>query len=313
MFKSLRFTLALPLGAIAIPLVGGSVATASSVPNAAPSAAPSCIVSLSPTATETLFAIGAGPQVQAVDSDSNYPKHGLPSKRINALNPSVESVLGICKPTSTSTSTKPRLVIISYDANSIKEKLTALGVKVVYQDAPTSLAGALAQIRQLGALTGHTSKADALATSLSRTISTDVKSVPAHANKKLTVYYELDPTYYSLTSTTFVGALMKSLGVVNIADAESTSADAGYPQLSAEYIVSANPKLIFLADTVCCKITPAKVGARPGFAKLSAVLNGNVINLNDDVASRWGPRLNILMNQITAAVKKVLADHAVWK
>jgi iron complex transport system substrate-binding protein len=269
-------------------------------------------VSLSPTATETLFAIGAGPQVQAVDSDSNYPTHGLPTKRINALNPNVESVLGICKATGGS-STKPNLVIISYDANSIKEKLTALGVKVVEQNAPTSLAGALSQIRQLGGLTGHVPAADAMAASLSRHIAADVKSVPAHPNKKITVYYELDPTYYSLTSTTFVGALMKSLGVANIADASATSADAGYPQLSGEYIVSANPKLIFLADTICCQITPTKVAARPGFAKVSAVVNDHVVNLNDDIASRWGPRLGILMNQITDAVKKVLADPRVWE
>lgn len=304
MFKSLRFALALAIGAVAIPLLSESSATASTSPR--------CVVSLSPTATETLFAIGAGPQVQAVDSDSNYPTHGLPTKRINALNPNVESVLGICKATGGS-STKPNLVIISYDANSIKEKLTALGVKVVEQNAPTSLAGALSQIRQLGGLTGHVPAADAMAASLSRHIAADVKSVPAHPNKKITVYYELDPTYYSLTSTTFVGALMKSLGVANIADASATSADAGYPQLSGEYIVSANPKLIFLADTICCQITPTKVAARPGFAKVSAVVNDHVVNLNDDIASRWGPRLGILMNQITDAVKKVLADPRVWE
>jgi iron complex transport system substrate-binding protein len=267
---------------------------------------------LSPTATETLFAIGAGPQVQAVDTDSNYPTHGLPVKRINALNPSVESVLGICK-SSHGSSTKPNLVVISYDANSIKEKLSTLGVRVLEQFAPTSVAGALAQIRQLGMLTGHLGAADKLAASLSHTITTDAQSVPAHPNKKLTVYYELDPTYYSLTSTTFVGSLMKSLGVVNIADAAATSADAGYPQLSGEYIASADPKLIFLADTVCCKITAAKVAQRPGFAKISAVLDGHVVNLNDDVASRWGPRLGLLMNEITAAVKKTLADARVWK
>jgi iron complex transport system substrate-binding protein len=305
MFKSLRFALALALGAVAIPLLSESAATAAT--------SPKCVVSLSPTATETLFAIGAGPQVQAVDNDSNYPTHGLPTKRINALNPSVESVLGICKATSGSTSTKPNLVIISYDANSIKEKLSALGVKVVEQNAPTSLAGALSQILQLGGLTGHVSAADAVASTLSRTIAADVKSVPAHPSKKLSVYYELDPTYYSLTSTTFVGALMKSLGVVNIADADATSADAGYPQLSAEYIVSANPKLILLADTICCRVTAAKVALRAGFKNVSAVLNHHVVNLNDDIASRWGPRLGILMNGITAAVKKALADPRVWK
>ena len=305
MFTSLRFALALALGAVAIPLLSGSAATASTSPR--------CVVSLSPTATETLFAIGAGPQVQAVDNDSNYPTHGLPTKRINALTPSVESVLGICKATSGSTSTKPNLVIISYDANSIKEKLSVLGVKVVELNAPTSLAGALSQIRQLGGLTGHVTAADAVAKSMSRTIAADVKSVPEHPNQKLSVYYELDPTYYSLTSTTFVGALMKSLGVVNIADADATSADAGYPQLSAEYIVSASPKLILLADTISCKVTPAKVALRAGFNNVSAVANHHVVNLNDNIASRWGPRLGILMNSITAAVKKTLADPRVWK
>lgn len=307
MFKVHRVALALIVGALALPLTSAASATATT------RKPPSCVVSLSPTATETLYAIGAGHQVQAVDTDSNYPTRGLPKKRINALNPSVESVIGICKAPTGSTSTKPDLVIISYDANSIKEKLTALGVRVVAQDAPSSVAGALAQIRQLGALTGHVAAADALAASLQRTLSVDVRSVHAPANKKVSVYYELDPTFYSLTSTTFVGALMKSLGVVNIADAHATSADAGYPQLSAEYIVSANPKLIFLADTVCCHVTPAKVAARAGFAHVSAVLNGHVVNLNDDVASRWGPRLGLLMNQITAAVKKVLADPRVWK
>ena len=305
MFTSLRWTLALSLGALAIPLLGVSAASSAT-------ATPACVVSLSPTATETLFAIGAGAQVQAVDSDSNYPTHGLPTKRINALNPSVESVLGICRSVR-GASTKPGLVIISDDANSIKEKLTALGVRVVSQDAPTSLAGALDQIRQLGSLTGHVASADALAASMARAIAADVRSVPAHPTKKLRVYYELDPTYYSLTSSTFVGALMKSLGVINIADAHATSADAGYPQLSAEYITSANPQLIFLADTLCCKITPAKVRARAGFATVSAVVNGHVVNLSDDVASRWGPRLTLLMRQITAAVKSTLADPRVWK
>jgi iron complex transport system substrate-binding protein len=273
---------------------------------------PHCVVSLSPTATETLFAIGAGSQVQAVDSDSNYPRHGLPTKRINALNPSVESILGVCSAKS-GTSTKPDVVIISYDANSIKEKLSALGVPVVVQSAPSSLSGALSQIRQLGALTGHVQRALALANDLARHIAADVKSVPAHPRKKLRVYYELDPTFYSLTSSTFVGILLKSLGTVNIADANATSADAGYPQLSAEYITSANPQLIVLADTVCCKASASSVAKRPGFASVSAVRDHHVLGLNDDVASRWGPRLGLLMDRLTAAVKSALADPRLWK
>ena len=81
MFKSLRLALALFLSALALPLIITSSASAA--------AKPTCVVSLSPTATETLFAIGAGRQVQAVDDDSDYPTVGLPTKRINALDPSV--------------------------------------------------------------------------------------------------------------------------------------------------------------------------------------------------------------------------------
>src|ERR1039458_8193784 len=304
MFKTLRFVLALFLGALALPLFSDSFAGATT------GSSPQCIVSLSPTATPPPFPVGAGPQVQAVDTDSDFPKTGLPTKRINALNPSVEAVLGICKSTASHPSTKPDLVVISYDANSIQQKLTNLGVKVLFQDAATSVGSALGQIRQLGQLTGHVAKADALAKSIGATITADIKSIPPHPNKKLTVYYETGTNpYYSLTSQTFAGSLMKSLGLVNIADGDSTTADAGYPQLSAEYIISANPKLIFLADTV----TPASVAKRAGFSKVSAVENHNVFALNVNIASRWGPRLGILMNQLTAVVKSTLNDTKLWQ
>ncbi len=305
MFKSLRLILALSLGLVALPLLSTASAGASS--------SPTCVVSLSPAATETLFAIGAGPQIQAVDSDSDYPTTGLPAKRIDALNPSVEAIVGLCKSTKTHPSTKPDLVIISYNADDIQQKLTGLGIKVVLQGPPATLSGAYQEINQLGQLTGHAGKAASIVTSLKSTIARDVASVPAHPTKVVTVYYELDPTYYSLASTTFVGSLLKSLGVVNIANAKSTSGDDGYPQLSAEYVVSANPKLIFLADTICCHVNEAAVAKRSGFDNVSAVVHHHVIGLNDDIASRWGPRLGILMNDLTAGVKGVLADAALWK
>jgi iron complex transport system substrate-binding protein len=305
MFKSLRLALALFLSASALPFIISSGAGAATKP--------SCVVSLSPTATETLFAIGAARQVQAVDKDSDYPTVGLPKKRIDALNPSVEAVIGICKSTAVHPSTKPDLVIISFDANDIKEKLAAVGVKVIEQEPPSNVAGAVAQIEQLGALTGHVKRADTLAASINATIKADIASVPKHPGKTLTTYYELSTDYYSLTSSTFVGSLLKSLGVVNIADAKNTTADAGYPQLSAEYIVSADPKMIFLADTICCKASAVTVAKRPGFSDVAAVKDGEVIGLNDDVASRWGPRLSLLMNQLTVAVKGALANPKLWQ
>ncbi len=298
------------IASLAVALVAVAPATARASAAAAP---PGCVVSLSPTATETLFAIGAGRQVKAVDKDSDYPARGLPAKRVDSLNPSVEALIGICPTSASHPSTKPDLVVISFDANTIKEKLTALGVKVVAQPPPTSVAGALAQIRQLGALTGHAASADALAASIRRRIDADVASVPRHPGKRLTVYYELDPTYYSLTSATFVGTLLKSLGAVNIADPESTTADAGYPQLSAEYIIRADPRLVFLADTLCCHASRASLAKRPGFATVAAVKDGHVVGLSDDVASRWGPRLGLLMNELTAGVKAALGDGRLWR
>jgi iron complex transport system substrate-binding protein len=306
MFKSLRLALALFLSALALPAILSSSAGAA--------AKPTCVVSLSPTATETLYAIGAGKEVQAVDTDSDYPTSGLPKKRINALDPSVEAVIGICRATATNPSPKPDLVIISYDANEIQQKLAAVGVKVVDQDAPSNVAGALAQIEQLGTLTGHVRSADKLAASIKTTIKADIASVPKHPGKTLTAYYELSiKPYYSLTSSTFVGALLKSLGVTNIADSQNTSADAGYPELSPEYIVNANPKIIFLADTIGGKQSASTVAERPGWSKIAAVQDHEVVGLNDDIASRWGPRLSILMNQLTAAVKGALNNPKLWK
>ncbi len=271
-----------------------------------------CIVSMSPSATETLFALGAGHQVEAVDKDSNFPLTGLPKKRIDPFNPSAEVIATICKVTKAHPSSKPDLVVISYDANSIGEQLGTLGVHVVTQSAPATLADAYGQINTLGSLTGHSPKAASLVKGLKSTIARDVASIAAHPKKVLSTYYELDPTLYSLTSATFVGHLMRLVGVTNIADAVSSPSDGGYPQLSREYVVASSPKLVLLADTVCCSVNYRNFSLRTGFGSISAVKHHHIVGLNDDVASRWGPRLGLLMNKLTAAVKATLADKTVW-
>ena len=94
------------------------------------------------------------------------------------------------------------------------------------------------------------------------------------------------------------------MGLENIAD-EAKGAGGGYPQLSAEYIVDADPDLVFLADTKCCGQSPQTVAKRPGWAQIAAVENGGVIPLDDDVASRWGPRVVDYLRQIATAVADV--------
>ena len=301
-------------------VIASAMLTTSLVPLAATAVsavtvAPTCIVSMSPTATETLFAIGAGSQVKAVDRDSNFPVGKLPKVHIDALNPSVEAVAGVC-PKKNGKTVKPDLVIISYDANNIKANLTALGIRVLEQDAAVSVADALGQIRQLGTETGHAAAANQVANSVQRDINAAVASVTATASRlkvsrsSISVYYELDPTLYSITSTTFVGSLLSALGVTNIADAVATESDYGYPQLSREYVVSASPKVIFLADTKCCSVNATMVATRTGFSGVRAVKYGHVVSLDDDVASRWGPRLSTLMRQIAQAINSALAQKS---
>jgi len=297
--------------ATAVALLGTSLTFAATA--TAATAKPSCVVSMSPTATETLYAIGAASQVKAVDRDSNYPVGKLPKTRIDALNPSVEAVSGVC-PKVKGKTVKPDLVVISYDANNIKANLTALGITVVEQDAAVSLADAQAQIRQLGSLTGHAATANQVATALGKHVNDAVASVKAAASRlkvrasTISIYYELDPTLYSITSDTFVGSLLHQMGVTNIADSVAQQSDYGYPQLSREYVISASPKVIFLADTKCCSIKASTVAARTGFASVAAVKYHHVIALDDDVASRWGPRLGLLTDQLAQAIKNALSQ-----
>jgi iron complex transport system substrate-binding protein len=115
------------------------------------------------------------------------------------------------------------------------------------------------------------------------------------------VYHELDQTYYSATSRTFIGSIYKLFGFKNIADAAGSSGGTDYPQLSNEYIVASNPQIIVLADTKCCGQTAATVAARPGWSGIKAVARHHVVGADDDIASRWGPRIV----DFAAAVAKI--------
>jgi len=119
----------------------------------------------------------------------------------------------------------------------------------------------------------------------------------------MSVYHELDPTYYSATSKTFIGRVYKLFGLRNIADAADSSG-SGYPQLSGEYIVSANPGLIVLADTRCCGQSAATVASRAGWGGLAAVRNHRVIGIDDSVASRWGPRIVTFVRAVGKALRR---------
>jgi iron complex transport system substrate-binding protein len=257
------------------------------------------IVSLSPTATEMLYAIGAGDQVVAVDSLSTYPAEVAPKvTKISAYEPSAEAILAY----------EPDVVLISNDMNKITEQLTSADpdIKVWTGAAAASLDDVYAQINELGALTGRVDNANEVVSSMKARI--DAAIPKSGWGIVYPVYYELDNTFYSVTSNTFVGSLLSELGMKSIADGAEEGND--YPQLNAEAIVKANPVIIFLADTKCCQQTADTVAARAGWSGIAAVEYGNVIELDDDIASRWGPRIVDLIEQFAKAYSSAMEKAA---
>lgn len=277
-----------------------TVATTSTLPEAFPvtvagdngeitiEARPERIVSLSSVATEILFAIGAGAQVAAVDDQSNYPPEA-PITDLSGFTPNIEAIV----------SYEPDLVVVSYDPGELVSGLEAVGVPVLMQGAALDINGTYSQIEVLGAATGRIAEAAALVSQ----IQTELDALTAEVGERgqgITYFHEIDDTLYSITSDTFFGQVYGLFGMVSIAD-EADPDGFGYPQLSSEYIVSADPDLIFLADSRY-GVTAETLAARPGWASLSALQEGRVIPLDSDVASRWGPRVVDFARAVADAV-----------
>ena len=278
--------------AVAATLVLAACGSGSSTPDTTVPEVSVRIVSLSPTATEMLYAIGAGDQVVAVDSYSTFPAETASKvTKISAFEPNAEAILGYT----------PDVVLISNDTNKISEQLIAGNPKLQVWTgaAAATLDDVYKQITELGALTGHEDDAATLIDSMKSRIAMVTENISAPMTPK-SYFYELDNTLYSVTSNTFVGALLKPFGFTNIADGVEAGND--YPQLNAEVIAKANPSVIFLADTKCCATNAAEVAKRPGWAGIDAVKNGQIVELDDDVASRWGPRIVDLVEQFAAAI-----------
>jgi iron complex transport system substrate-binding protein len=257
-------------------------------------AEPARIVSLDPTGTEDLYAVGAGKQVVAVDQYSDYPA-GVPKTSLSGLTPNIEAIAKY----------NPSLVVASQDSGGLVAGLTKLGIPVLVEPAVATLNAAYAQIEQIGQATGHGAQAANVAAGMRQQIGAQVLKAGTD-HKNLTYYWELSANpFYSATSSTFIGEVVGLFGLRNVADKASKPADGGYPQLSQEYIVTAKPQIIFLADNQASDggQSPAVVARRPGWSGIPAVKDNEVIGLNDDVASRWGPRLPQLVAEIAQAVE----------
>lgn len=263
-------------------------------PTQANSNIPKRIISLSPSATEILYAIGSGKQVIAVDDLSNYPSEA-PMTKLSAFNPNVEALLNY----------KPDLIILNADATKaleVKAALEKLKIKVFLERAPKTLREVYLEITALGRATGKISGAQSVVSDMKRKIAAAVKS--GRTSKKISFFHELDNSLYTATSDTFIGKVYKDFNLINIADPAATADSAGYPQLQSEFVIKSNPKIVFLADAQYGE-SLATLTKRPGWSGIAAVKNQNVVSLPDDIPSRWGPRLVDFYQFIADAIAKV--------
>ncbi|MFM8530037.1 MAG: ABC transporter substrate-binding protein [Ilumatobacteraceae bacterium] len=277
--------------------LAGARPTTSSSAVPLPLGKPSRIVSLSPSATEILFAVGAGPQVIAVDSLSNYPPEA-PITDLSAYEPNVEAIAKY----------QPDLVVTDGTNAELNRQLNQLGIPVFVGKAPKNLDQLYQQIEAIGAATGNIAAAGALSLKMQDQVAAIIKTYTKPSNGRVRYYLELDQTFFSASSKTFIGTVMARIGVYNIADKVDDTKSAGYPQLTPEFIIAENPDVIFLADTKCCGQNASTVAARPGWSEIRAVKEGRVVALDDDIAQRWGPRVIDLLQTIVAAIQDIKPD-----
>lgn len=236
---------------------------------------PKRIISLSPSITEILFEIGSGNQVIAVDNLSNYPNEA-PITDISAYDPNIEAISLL----------NPDLVILSYNIKNLKAALKKIGIETIYLPAPLNFEDILDQIDYLGLQTGNEDKAKKLISKMKNRMKTLQK---LRENEKATkIYHEIDQNYYSPSKFSFIGDIYQKLNYKNVADKADIS-NLGYPKLSPELIISENPDLIVLPGKDNKYVE--KVKLRPGWGYIEAVKKNNFLLTNNDIASRWGPRI----------------------
>lgn len=251
---------------------------------------PDAIVSISPTGTEMLFAIGAGEQVVAVDAFSYYPEEA-PVTDLSGFEPNVEAILGY----------EPDLVVASGDPGDLASSLEAAGVPTLVLPSALDLDESYDQIERLGAATGHVAEAEELTAQMAEDIEAAVASVPEAADgEPLTYYHELDPSFFTASGDTFIGQVYGLFGLENIADPTGEA----YPQLSQEFIVEADPDVIFVTSGDFSD-APEAIEARPGWDGIAAVEDGDVVVVDADTSSRWGPRVVDFVESVAESLPSV--------
>lgn len=241
------------------------------------------IVSLAPSNTEILFAVGAGEQVVGRDAFSDYPQEALVLPDVGGGWGELNNELIV--------SLQPDLVLAAQinTAEQVKT-LEDLGLTVYYLPNPTDMAGLYANLREVARLTGQESQAEDLISELESRVAAVVEKIAPLSYHPL-VFYELDSTDPNAPWTpgpgTFIDLLIGMAGGANL----GSTLQGEWVQVSVEELISSNPDIILLGDYVWGGIQPEDVAARPGWEVIAAVEKEQVYPFDDNLVSRPGPRM----------------------
>jgi iron complex transport system substrate-binding protein len=254
-----------------------------------PAQAPQRIISLTPGDSEMLAAVGVSSQVVGVDAFTNFPADMAAKPKVTGGDgaPNVEQIIAL----------KPDLVLSwgdftkPADAALLQAHINVISLPVA------DLAGTLTEIRLVGQLTHTTAAADAVVTALQHRIDA-VKRKVANATP-VTVYMEVGfspPPPYAVGGGSFENEVLQDAGGMNIF--ASRTENGGYPSVSVESIIAANPQVIILTEDPQYGGDPQQVYARAGWSGIAAVKSHRIYNINPDIVSRPGPRLVDALEQL---------------
>ncbi|HEV8229997.1 MAG TPA: helical backbone metal receptor [Candidatus Limnocylindria bacterium] len=237
---------------------------------------PERIVSIGPSITEFLFALGAGARVVGADDFSDEPAAAKAIEKVGGIKVNFEKVVSL----------RPDLVLSVKFSDGTIEKLTASGLLVLVVD-PQTVSDVATTASLLGRSVG--ADGDALARDIQKKVD-DVKAKTAAATSKPRVYHEIDASDPTKIFTVGPGSYIHDL--IGIAGGQNIAARAtgAYPQLSAEEIVRSDPELIVLAAAEY-SAKPEQVAARTGWSSISAVKNKRIVTIAPNLINRPGPRV----------------------
>jgi iron complex transport system substrate-binding protein len=236
---------------------------------------PARIVSIAPSNTEVLYALGLEDRVVGVDSYSNYPPAATEKPQVgDYIAPDLERIVAA----------EPDLVLATaVHLERVVPQLETLGLPTAVLE-PLNLDEVLASIELVGEMSGESARARDLVCSLQSRVDAVETAVAGAAPTR--VFFELSPDLFTAGPGSYIDDLGNRAGGANVAAA----AGEMWPQLSAEAVVSADPEVIVLMDHEA-GITPEIVAARPGWQGMSAVEDGRIVPILSDLVARPGPRV----------------------